>query len=358
LNAAILKKLPFLFLVIGSLISGILTGWFRLGMDMPVSQIYLHHGALMTGSFLGTVILLERIVTLKKNCLFIFPLVNGSSLFFYYLDMNTIAFSCLILGSVGLFYVFYLIIQQHEDLPFQVMWVGAGAWFIGNVHLLIFQSYAHSILWWMGFLLLTIVGERLELSKFLPISRLKGSVLLALLALFLLSCVIPFHLGGQVLTGFALVGIAIWLLLYDMVRKSIRKAGIHHFTALSLMFGYIWLAISGILYMANGGGSIAYDALIHSFFLGFVFSMIFAHGPIILPCVLGLNFKPYHKLLYLWLVLFEFSLAARLTGSFWDFAELKTMAGFANGVFILLYFASMIWLVLGRNFKFPKNIKA
>ena len=31
-----------------------------------------------------------------------------------------------------------------------------------------------------------------------------------------------------------------------------------------------------------------YDAMLHSIFLGFVFSMIFAHAPIILPTITGL----------------------------------------------------------------------
>jgi hypothetical protein len=55
-----------------------------------------------------------------------------------------------------------------------------------------------------------------------------------------------------------------------------------------------------------------YIPAIHTFFLGFVFSMIFAHGPIILPGVLGISIKPYHPLLYVWLFFLHASWTIRL----------------------------------------------
>ncbi|MEP4534190.1 MAG: hypothetical protein ABJ004_13955 [Cyclobacteriaceae bacterium] len=348
MKKTMISKLPFMVLVIASLASGIFTGWFRLGFELPVSSVFLHHGAMMTGSFLGTVILIERIMALKQRWLFSFPFINASSLVFYYLEFDTAAFACLIFGSIGLFYVFFLINQQYADLPHQVMWVGSAAWFVGNVHLLIFRLYAHSILWWMAFLLLTIVGERLELSRFLPVSKFKQRLLVFFLALFLISCVLPFHLGGQILTGITLLLIAIWLLLYDMVRKSIRKPGIHKFSAFTLICGYGWLALSGLLYMLDNTGLITYDALIHSFFLGFVFSMIFAHAPIILPGVLGLGFKPYHPTLYVWVVLFQLSLIVRIVGGLLSLNLWKQYGGLVNGVVILLFLFNVMIVVITR----------
>ena len=341
----ILKKVPFILLVAACLISGIFTGWFRLGFDLPVESVFLHHGAIMTGSFLGTVILLERIVAMKKKWLFAFPLINGFSVIFYFLDLKEVAFVCLIIGAVGLVFVFYRINLKHGDLPHRIMWIGATAWLIGNIHLLLFASYAHSILWWMAFLLLTIVGERLELSRFLPVSNTKKYVLLAFLALFLVSCVLPFHMGGQYLTGGSMVLISSWLVLYDMVRKSIKMPGIHRFSAITLLFGYIWLAIAGILYILNVTGEITYDALIHSFFLGFIFSMIFAHAPIILPGVLGLNLRPYHPTLYIWVVIFQISLLIRVSGGLFSMSGWKQWGGLVNGIVILLFLINLVGLV-------------
>jgi len=340
-----ISQVLFMVLILASLISGILTGWFRLGFELPVSHVFLDHGAMMTGSFLGTVILIERIVAQGRKWLYVFPLVNASSIVFYYFDLSVVAFYCLIFGAAGLFYVFFRINQMHLDLPHQIMWIGAGCWLIGNVHLLLFRLYAHSILWWMAFLLLTIVGERLELSRFLPLSALKRSALIIFLIVFLVSCTLPFHLGGQVLTGVSLILIASWLLFYDMARKSIKKPGIHQFAAITLICGYVWLAVTGVFYLFNDTGTVTYDALIHSFFLGFIFSMIFAHGPIILPGVLKLTVKPYHRMLYLWVFLFHFSLIIRITGGMLAIPIWKQLGGIMNGVLIILFLVNLIGLV-------------
>ncbi|MEQ8551907.1 MAG: hypothetical protein RIC06_00300 [Cyclobacteriaceae bacterium] len=345
----IIRKVPFILLVAACLISGIFTGWYRLGYDLPVEAVFLHHGAIMTGSFLGTVILLERIVAMKKKWLFAFPLINGSSVIFYFLDLNEVAFSCLIIGAAGLVLVFYRINLKHGDLPHRIMWIGATAWLIGNIHLLLFASYAHSILWWMAFLLLTIVGERLELSRFLPVSNTKKYVLLVFMALFLISCVLPFHMGGQYLTGVSMVLISGWLVLYDMIRKSVKMPGIHRFSAITLLFGYIWLAIAGMLYILNVTGDVTYDALIHSFFLGFIFSMIFAHAPIILPGVLGLNLRPYHPTLYLWVIIFQISLFMRVFGGLFSLSDLKQWGGLVNGIVILLFLINLVTVVVSMS---------
>ncbi len=346
-----LRKIPFILLVAACLITGIFTGWYRLGFDLPVEAVFLHHGAIMTGSFLGTVILLERIVAMKKKWLFAFPLINSASIFFYFLDLKEFAFACLIIGAIGLVFVFYLINLKHPDLPHRIMWIGATAWLIGNIHLFLFASYAHSILWWMAFLLLTIVGERLELSRFLPVSDTKKYVLLAFLALFLVSCVLPFHLGGQYLTGASMVLISAWLVHYDMIRKSIRMAGIHRFSAITLLFGYIWLAITGVLYLLNMMVDVTYDALIHSFFLGFIFSMIFAHAPIILPGVLGLNLRPYHPALYIWVVIFQLSLLIRVIGGMFAIGGWKQWGGLVNGLVIFLFLINLVGIVINLSVK-------
>ncbi|SFT70710.1 hypothetical protein SAMN04489724_1719 [Algoriphagus locisalis] len=352
-----LNKAPFFVLVLFCLISGISTGWFRLGYDVPVSKIYLNHGAIMTGSFLGTVILIERIVTFQKNWLFVFPAINAFSILFFYLGWGQFALYCLVVGALGLVYVFYLINLKQSDLAHQVMWIGAAMWLIGNVHLLIFQMYANSILWWMGFLLLTIVGERLELTRFLPLSRLIRSFLVLFLVLFVISYMLPFHFGGQWLTGISLCLTALWLLLFDMIRKSVKKPGIHRFTAVTLGCGYVWLVVSGLCYLMDAMWGVSYDALIHTFFLGFVFSMIFAHAPIILPGVLGQASKPYHSILYIWVGIFQLSLVVRILGDFLSFFYWKQLGGIINGVVILIFILNVMGLML-LDVKRKKAIKS
>ncbi|MCV9387883.1 hypothetical protein [Reichenbachiella ulvae] len=338
--------LPIMILVVASLLSGIFSGWYRLGFALPVDQIFLHHGAIMTGSFLGTLILMERIVTLQRKWLFAFPLVNVSSLLFYYMGWHQAAFLCLILGALGLFYVFHLIHQKSPNLPHKIMWVGAAAWLLGNTNLLLMGAYAHSILWWMAFLLLTIAGERLELAQFLPVSKGKRAILLVLLGTFVVACMLPYHLGGNYVAGVALLLISLWLMRYDMIRQSIKKPGIHRYSAVSLLLGYVWLGLSGLSYGLDASGTINYDVLIHSFYLGFVFSMIFAHAPFVLPGILKLSYKPYHPILYLWISVFHASLLIRLLGSMLSIPAWKQWGGLANGLCILLFMIQVVTLLL------------
>lgn len=75
------------------------------------------------------------------------------------------------------------------------------------------------------------------------------------------------------------------------------------------------LGIGGVLALIYGGlwaGPI-YDVLLHSIFLGFVFSMIFGHAPIIFPAVLGIPIR-YSDRFYSHLVLLHVTLAVRVAG--------------------------------------------
>lgn len=93
---------------------------------------------------------------------------------------------------------------------------------------------------------------------------------------------------------------------------------------------------------------VAYDVLVHSFFLGFTFCMIFAHGPVILPGIASLPFQPFSSGLYLWGALFQISLILRICGSFhWggptSFYPLKFWGGIFNGLFIVAYFLTIAY---------------
>jgi hypothetical protein len=104
-----------------------------------------------------------------------------------------------------------------------------------------------------------------------------------------------------------LVLLALWLLAFDLARVTIRQDRLPRYVAACLLAGYFWLGLGGLL-MALGTG---YDAALHAIFVGFVFSMVFGHAPVILPAVLRLRF-PYHPVLYAPLALLHASLAVRV----------------------------------------------
>lgn len=85
----------------------------------------------------------------------------------------------------------------------------------------------------------------------------------------------------------------------------------------------------------------AYDVIVHTFFLGFVFSMILAHGPIILPGVLGVSLKPFHRLFYGWLILLHLSWILRTACGFFLHLQTRKLSGVVTSIAILGYFATL-----------------
>jgi hypothetical protein len=104
--------------------------------------------------------------------------------------------------------------------------------------------------------------------------------------------------------------LALWLFAFDLARVTVRQSKLPRFVAVCLLAGYFWLAAGGALIAL----SVAYDAALHAIFVGFVFSMVFGHAPVILPAVLRVSF-PYHPVLYLPLALLHASLAVRVAVS-------------------------------------------
>ena len=145
------------------------------------------------------------------------------------------------------------------------------------------------------------------------------------------------------MAGLSLILISIWLMQHDVVRLTIKKDGLVRFTGLALLCGYIAILLEGIFLILLKDVAFGYDIVVHTFFLGFVFSMIFAHGPIILPGVLGLTIKPYHPLFYLPLITLHVSLLLRIAADAMLVPfGLRSVSGWISVGSILLYFILML----------------
>jgi hypothetical protein len=333
----------FLLLAFANLMVGMLAGLGRLGWSVPVPEAYAHHGAIMVGGFLGSLIALEKVIPLKKPLFFIGPLLSAASIVVFIAGYFHAAVIMLIGAGVVFMLVYSLYLRQQYTSYLVVAFVGAACWTVGNVLLLWKKFYPMAFPWWMAFLLFTIVSERLELAKFLPVTQQAKRLLLALLAFFVVGILMPFHSAGTYVSGMALVCISLWLLRYDVIRITLQKQGLVRFTATALLIGYFCLLLQGIFLMTLNNASLGYDITVHTFFIGFVFSMIFAHGPIILPGVLGLAVKPYHPLFYVPLAGLIFSLAMRIAANVTliDFSW-RAISGWIGAGSILLYFLMML----------------
>jgi hypothetical protein len=96
-----------------------------------------------------------------------------------------------------------------------------------------------------------------------------------------------------------------------------------------------------LLYAGYSAGPI-YDAKLHAVFVGFVFSMVFGHAPIIFPAVLGSPASlgqpiAYRSYFYAPLLLLHLSLVLRLAGEFGGWILVRQWAGLLNALAILLF---------------------
>lgn len=357
-----LLRPPLLLLAFLSLMAALWAGLARLGWALPpVSRPpAMTHGPLMIAGFLGTLITLERVVALTQrlpqaHLFYLAPLLSGVGGLALLLGAPVwIGQMVITLASLGLVAVFVVILRltaipsagpkskiQSPRFPYVIMSAAAVLWFLGNGLWLFGRPLAWVVPWWAGFLILTIAGERLELAKVLILGRLARQLFLVVVGLFLgglLLSLAAVDLGLR-LAGLGLVGLGLWLLRFDVARRTIRQVGLTRFIAVCLLPGYFWLIVGGGLWLWLGAGYTAgpfYDAMLHTLFVGFVFSMIFGHAPLILPAVLPITIG-YWPLFYLHLALLHLSLLLRIVGDVWLWLPGRKWGGLLNEFAIILF---------------------
>jgi len=192
----------------------------------------------------------------------------------------------------------------------------------------------------VGFLVLTIVGERLELSRLLRLRRTASTLFIAASALFMGGLIVSLvaYAAGVRVAGLGMLALAAWLARYDIARRRLKAGGQARFVAVCLLSGYVWLAVGGVLALVYGGMTAGpyYDAILHSLFLGFGFAMIFGHAPIVFPAVLGLPIR-YSSRLYSHLVLLHLTLLLRVGGDLLLWIPGRQWGGLLNGVVLVIF---------------------
>lgn len=356
-----LGRVVLLLLGMSCLITGIWGGLLRVPVTLPLPVDHANwisfHGPLMVCGFLGTVISLERAVGLRALWTYLVPLLTG---------VGAAAIAAGVLaswprwtltaGSALFVLVCVRILFIQPNLSNSVMGLGAAAWVVGNTLWSRGQEIPQVVLWWLTFLLLTIVGERIELSRFQkpsPISKPWLVTALVLLGAGLVLAGSSPRFGAR-LTGVALLALAAWLARFDLAWRTIRHPGLPRFMAICLLSGYGWLLVTAVLIGGKWPQStgVIYDAALHSFFVGFVFSMIFGHAPVIFPAVLGLPVQ-FRGTAYVPLAVLHGSLLLRLFGDLTGVATLRTWGAAGNAIAVGLFLLNMV-----AGFLFPPRSKA
>ncbi|HEX8967166.1 MAG TPA: hypothetical protein VF937_04745, partial [Chloroflexota bacterium] len=264
-----------------ALLAGLWAGLIRIGWPLPPIEaaLVLLHGPLMLAGFLGLVIGLERAVALGRAWAYAAPGLAGVGSLALLGGLPTAAGAALLVGSslvlVAIFQRIYVLRPESSTVLLQL---GALAWLAGNVLWLGGLPIVTVAPWWVGFLVLTIVGERLELAQVLLPASTRNLLLVGVgvLLLGLSLSVVQFGLGVA-LGGVGLLGLAAWLLRYDVARRALARGGLARFSGVALLLGYVWLGVAGVLWLLGPeriSGGFWYDSMLHTVFLGFAFSMI------------------------------------------------------------------------------------
>lgn len=334
-----------------AMLTGLDAGLMLLGVPAPVSVDRLPdiHGMLLVFGFVGTVISLERSVALKHPLGFAAPTLLGlGGLLLISPAPVTAGKSVLLLGAVAMVIVYIPLWRRQRDDSVlvqafgAVLGVGALLLWLGGVPVPVLLP------WLVGFIVLTIGGERLELAR-IAMGANAGRVLVLLSGTVVLGVVasLLWPRTGYPLLGVTVLGLVGWLTVHDVARRTIKSTGLVRFMAGCMLAGYFWLGVTGVTWLVHGPAPSGrgYDVVIHAVFLGFTLSMIMAHAPVILPAVLRRPL-PYHPGFWVPAVLLHLSLVLRLwVGDGLGVHRAWQLGGVLNVIALLLFVVLAAWSV-------------
>lgn len=326
------------------MVVGIDAGLTLLGVWAPVpsGRVGEAHGLLMVLGFVGTLVALERAVALGTAWGYAAPTSMGSgALLLLVPGAERLGHLLLVAGTAALCAVYVPLWRRQRDDAVLVSALGAVLVLGSAVLVLGGADVALALPWLAGFIVLTIVGERLELARLaMPAGAGTSLVLLGLaLAVSVPAATMWPRAGGSAL-GLVLLLLVAWLVSYDVARRTLRGSGLPRFAAACMVAGQAWLAAAGGVLLVAGqpADGMSYDALVHAVFLGFAVSMIMAHAPSILPAVTRVPL-PYRSSMWAPWLLLQVSLVVRLWGGDALGNDLaREVGGVGNAAALLLFF--------------------
>ena len=333
-----------------ALLCGLDAALMLIGVPAPVDvqRFPEVHGMLLVLGFLGTLVSLERAVALGRPLGYAAPAMLGLGALLLVSPAPLLAGRWLLVGGAAALVAVYVPLwrRQRDDAVLvqalgAVLALGGAALWLGGVPVPVLLP------WLVGFVVLTIAGERLELARIaFSGSGDPGAVLLGL-AFAVVSAVVATLLWpgvGYPMLGVAVLGTVGWLGTHDVARRTVRASGLTRFMAASMLAGYGWLGVAGATWLVGGAAleGESYDVVIHAVFLGFTLSMVMAHAPVILPAVLRRPL-PYHPVLWGPAALLHGSLLLRLyVGDALGSPGAWRVGGLLNIVALLLFIACAV----------------
>lgn len=329
----------------------------------PLGSLQLHHGELIVFGFLTPLILTERYLGASR-----FSLHSGIRA----MPALAVAGALLklsgwlsglaildILGSIAiaaavLLYIYLLFSigkQSAQSLPFRYLTLGAGVLLAGAL-IDIFRSpvgdTAFTLLL-ISFPVFTVLGERVELSRFLsPKAHRRaqwGLWLAAAASVLLLLRILLVDNSYLIAVWAVLVGItAAFLLAPELTLVRLGQSKLHRYLGRHLIIAYVWLFLGLAILVAVRESYPLYDAGSHALAIGFVFTMIMAHAPVIAPVIVKRSVAE-ERLAYYPVIVLTASVLMRVGGHLLEAGGIKipALTGLSGAVALL---AIILFLVM------------
>lgn len=309
-------RLALLGLVAAGALAGLNAALERLGAVAPVRSEPLAavHGILMVYGFLGTAICLERAVALHSTGTrrdgwgYVAPTASGAgTLLALGQAVGALPGGRALPGgawtlAMAAFCAIYLALWRRQP-SFAVLVQALGAFAgLGGAALWARGAEPATVVgWWVALLVLTIIGERLELARLAFLARGTEARVLAEACAVLVGLVVTLSaptLGYPVL-GLALGALVIDVGLHDVARRTLRAAGLPRLMAACMLAGYAWATLAALVWVVTGPAlsGYRYDVVVHSVTVGFALSMVVAHAPVIVPAI-ARRPLPYHPAMW------------------------------------------------------------
>jgi len=294
------------------------------------------HGAVMMAGFFGALIALERAVALRRG-LWVPTLAALGGLLAWGAGAWAAASLLWVASALGLSGLYaWAGWRRAMSLPLAVAASGALALLVANAGFGLGQAEL-ARLGWSAFLVLTVAGERRELTRLvrLPAGASNGFLLVwAVLCAAVLVAVVKLSVAFT-LWWLAIAALAVWLLRFDVATKQWHAKGWAGHTAICLTVGYGWLLLAAAFALA--GQTVGW----HFLWLGFVMAMVFGHAPIMLPALAGWRPEPTRwALLPLGVLGASLALRALALGTGW--ASGLAVAGAGHALAFVLFGAVMV----------------
>ncbi|WP_314129605.1 hypothetical protein [Schaalia odontolytica] len=380
------SRLSFLLLAGVALLAGLDASLVRLGAIAPVTSTSLGtvHGLLMIYGFLGTAICLERAVALQSDgrraWAYAAPLLTGAGGISTgiislnegartalvnlpiprYLAAHLTGFTpermmpgFLITLGMALLTAIYCYVWSRRQATHAVLIQLMGA-IIGLGGILLWWrglETARAVPWWLAFLIVTIIGERVELARLTFASGSTERRITAECVALMVGLTVALY---SPTIGYPMIGLSLGALMadtawHDVARGTVRMRGLPRLAAVCMLSGYGWGLVPSLMWIIappafDGYG---YDAGIHAITIGFVVSMLLAHAPVIIPAVARRE-VPYHPAMWIPFAFLQISLALRLLAGAREAAYPWRLGGTLGVVGVLLFVATTLTVTVRR----------